>query len=127
MEYDHRCDIMMYLFVTVLRLAWLVVGVLVGVVVGHGHLAELVVRVLVGVVVGHGHLAELVVGVLVGVVVGQGHLAELVDGVLVRFVVRQGHLAELLLMGGELQGKHGLNCYRSQGEGILKGGSFPLP
>ena len=76
----------MYLFVTVLRLAWLVVGV------------------------------------LVGVVVGQGHLAELVDGVLVRFVVRQGHLAELLLMGGELQGKHGLNCYRSQGEGILKGG-----
>ena len=41
LEYDRRCDIMMYLFVTVLRLAWLVVGVLVGVVVGHGHLAEL--------------------------------------------------------------------------------------
>ena len=40
LEYDRRCDIMMYLFVTVLRLAWLVVGVLVGVVVGQGHLAE---------------------------------------------------------------------------------------
>ena len=39
LKYDRRCDIMMYLFVTVLRLAWLVVGVLVGVVVGHGHLA----------------------------------------------------------------------------------------
>ena len=61
------------------------------------HLAEFVVGALVVVVVGQGHLAELVDGVLVGV--GQGHLAEFVVGVLVRVVVGQGHLAELLLIG----------------------------
>ena len=73
------------------------------------HLAEFVVGALVVVVVGQGHLAILVDGVLVGV--GQGLLAEIVVGVLVRVVVGQGHLAELLLIGGGgLQGKHGLNC-----------------
>ena len=35
---DHRCVIRMSLFVAVLRLAWLVVSVIVGVVVGQGHL-----------------------------------------------------------------------------------------
>ena len=40
----------MYLSVSVLRLARLVVGVLVGVVVGQGHLAAVVVGVFVGVV-----------------------------------------------------------------------------
>ena len=102
----------------VLRLAWLVVGSLVEVVVGQDHLAavevgllvvvvvvqchlaKLLVGVLIGVVVGEGHLAELVVGVLVEVVVGQGHLAEVEVGVLVRIVVGQGHLAELLFIGG---------------------------
>ena len=59
-------------------------------------------------------LAWLVVGVLVGIVVG----------VLVRIVVGQGHHAELLLIGGgrKLQGKHGLNCYRSQGTNGINAG-----
>ena len=38
--------------------AWLVIGVLVGVIVGQGHLAADVVDVHVGDVVGQGHLAE---------------------------------------------------------------------
>ena len=78
------------------------------------HLAEFVVGALVVVVVGQGHLAELVDGVLVGV--GQGHLAEFVVGVLVRVVVGQGHLAELLLMGG------GLITRQTRPELLLKSG-----
>ena len=38
---DGGVAVELQLVVAVLRLAWLVVGVLVGVVVGHGHLAEL--------------------------------------------------------------------------------------
>ena len=55
------------------RLAWLVVGVLVEVVVGHGYLAELAVGVLVGVVVGQCQLAELL---LMGGGRGELQLAE---------------------------------------------------
>ena len=46
---DGGVAVELQLVVTVLRLAWLVVGVLVGVVVGQGHLAELLLRG-----VGHG-------------------------------------------------------------------------
>ena len=63
---DHRCDI--YQGVFVLLLAGLVVGSLVEVVVGQGHLAAVEVGVLVGVVVGQCHLAKLLVGILIGVI-----------------------------------------------------------
>ena len=64
---DHRCDIRNQ-DVYVLRLAWLVVGSHVEVVVGQGHLAAVEVGVLVGVVVGQCHLAKLLVGILIGVI-----------------------------------------------------------
>merc|ERR1719167_257494 len=50
---DGGVAVELQLVVTVLRLAWLVVGVLVGVVVGQGHLAELLLRG-----VGHGARLE---------------------------------------------------------------------
>ena len=50
---DRGVAVELQLVVTVLRLAWLVVGVLVGVVVGQGHLAELLLRG-----VGHGARLE---------------------------------------------------------------------
>ena len=56
---DGGVAVELQLVVAVLRLAWLVVGVLVGVVVGQGYLAVFVVGVLVRLLVGQCQLAEL--------------------------------------------------------------------
>ena len=70
---DGGVAVELQLVVAVLRLAWLVVGVLVGVVVGQGYLAVFVVGVLVRLLVGQCQLAELL---LMGGGRGELQLAE---------------------------------------------------